>query len=308
MKPPNLRGTYVESKYKKVDDFLNMGKNNGLPSIQENDPWLPVAEAFGRKAQIYDSFGQNHPNLARMRLKVRTHFESLLPPGARLLEINAGTGADAAYFAARGYRVHATDLSPGMLAQIQEKILIDDLSGRLSAQQVSFTDLEQVKCGPFDGLLSNFGGVNCASDLTRITRSLPALLKPGGVVTWVVMPPICLWELAKLLRGKLHLALRRLTPGGIQANVEGLPVPTYYYTALQVRKAFGPDFLSLHLEGLSVFTPPADHKEFPSHHPNLYRWLVLLDERLSGRFPFRSWGDFYILSLRYTPQSPVTVE
>ena len=292
----------------KKGDFLNMGKNDNLPSIQDTNSWLPVAEAFGRKAQIYDSFGQNHPNLTRMRLRVRAHIESLLPIGSHLLEINAGTGADAAYFASRGYRVHATDLSPGMLEKIQEKILNGDLAGRLTAQRVSFTALEQVKCGPFDGLLSNFGGVNCISDLTRITRNLPALLKPGGVVIWVVMPPICLWELVQLLRGKLHLGLRRLTPNGIQANVEGLPVHTYYYTARQVRKAFGPDFLSLHLEGLSVFTPPADHKEFPSHHPNLYRWLVWLDDRFSGHFPFHSWGDFYILSLRYTPESSEAVE
>jgi len=279
------------------------GKNGRHPVPAEAISWLPAAEAFGRKAKVYDSFGENHPNLARMRLKVRAHVESLLAPGSRLLEINAGTGADAAYFAARGYRVHATDISAGMLDAIREKIANGNLWGRLSAQQVSFTDLERVSCGPFDGLFSNFGGVNCASDLSRITRNLPTLLKPGGVITWVVMPPLCLWELAQLLRGDTRLALRRLTPGGVQANVEGLPVPTYYYTPRQVRKAFGANFHFLHLEGLSVFTPPADHKDFPYRHPNLYRWLAWLDERLSGRFPFHSWGDFYILSLRYAPNS-----
>lgn len=292
----------------KGDPSIKIGKNSRLPSSAEASSWLPVAEAFGRKAKVYDTFGQNHPNLARMRLKVRAQVESLLAPGSRLLEINAGTGADAAYFADRGYRVHATDLSPGMLEQIREKIVSGNLSERLSAQQVSFTDLDRVSCGPFDGLLSNFGGVNCASDLTRITRSLPAVLKPGGAVIWVVMPPLCLWELAQLLRGDARLGLRRLTPGGIKANVEGLPVPTYYYTPRQVRKAFGADFHFLRLEGLSVFTPPADHKEFPKRHPNLYRWLAWLDDRFSSRFPFHSWGDFYILSMRYAPISPEAME
>jgi ubiquinone/menaquinone biosynthesis C-methylase UbiE len=265
------------------------------------ESWKVVAQAFGRKAQVYDAFGQDHPNLARMRARVRAHVEFYLSPGAHLLEINAGTGADGVYFAQRGYFVHATDLSPGMLAEIERKICLHGLEGRLSAQQLSFTELDKIQDGPFDGLLSNMGGINCTPDLRVVTRSLPALIKPGGLITWVVMPPLCFWELASALRGDFRRAFRRLKPGGVLANVEGLPVPTYYYTPRQVLAAFGPDFQLLSLEGLSVFTPPADHKEFPARQPRLYQLLVWLDDRLANRFPFHSWGDFYILSLRYRP-------
>lgn len=263
--------------------------------------WGQIAEAFGRKAQLYDTFGEGHPQLARMRAKVRDSVEARLPPGARLLEINAGTGADAAYFAARGYNVHATDLSPGMVAAIQEKIERLGLAGRLSAQQLSFTQLNQVPGEPFDGLLSNLGGVNCSTDLESITRHLPEVLKPGSLVVWVVMPPICLWELAQVLHGKWQLAARRLQAGGVLANVEGLLVPTYYYAPRQVRKAFGPDFHFISLQGLAVFTPPADRKGWPVRWPRLYRLLTWLDDRLADRFPFHQWGDFYILTLRYLP-------
>jgi SAM-dependent methyltransferase len=271
---------------------------------QPVEPWSVVAQAFGRKAGIYDAFAHDHPNLVRMRLKVRRHVEALLPIGTRLLEINAGTGADAAYYAQRGYRVHATDLSAGMVAEIERKISLGGLDARLSSQQLSFTELEKIEQEPFDGLLSNMGGVNCASDLRAITCSLPALLKPGAVVTWVVMPPICLWELANVLRGDVRQAIRRLKPGGVQANVEGLPVHTTYYTPHQVQGAFGLEFQRLRLEGLSVFTPPADRKDFPRRFPRLYRTLVWLDDRLAGRYPFHSWGDFFILSLRYLPSAP----
>jgi SAM-dependent methyltransferase len=264
-------------------------------------PWEQVGEAFGRKARLYDAFGQDHPNLTRIRAKVRAHVETLLSPGASLLEINAGTGVDAAYFARRGYRVHATDLSASMVAQIRQKISSRALGGRMSAQQVSFTELGYLQGMRFDGVLSNLGGINCAPDLEAITHNLPGLLKPGSAVTWVVMPPICLWELAQALRGNLRLALRRLKKGAVQANVEGIAVPTYYYSPRQVRAAFGPDFKPLRLEGLSVFTPPADRKEFPNRYPRLYRLLVALDDLLAGRFPFHSWGDFFILSLRYAP-------
>ncbi len=267
----------------------------------ESEAWMEVAEAFGRKAQVYDDFGRQHPNLERMRAKVRAQVEQLLPPGGHLLEINAGTGADACYFAEQGYRVHASDLSPEMVAAIRAKASRNGLSQRLIVQQLSFTQLEEAQGGPFDGVLSNMGGVNCTSNLRAITRALPVLLKPGGVVVWVVMPPICLWELAQGLRGNLKLALRRLKPGGVIAQVEGLPVPTFYHSPGRVRAAFGPDFQSLLLQGLSVFTPPADHKDFPLRHPRLYHWLVHLDERLSDHFPFQGMGDFFILSLRYLP-------
>jgi ubiquinone/menaquinone biosynthesis C-methylase UbiE len=86
------------------------------------DPFLPVAEAFTRTAQVYDEFGRDHPNLDRMRRKVRQHMLAQLEPGDRVRELNSGTGADAVYLAMNGFAVHATDLSPGMTAQMLSKI------------------------------------------------------------------------------------------------------------------------------------------------------------------------------------------
>jgi ubiquinone/menaquinone biosynthesis C-methylase UbiE len=272
------------------------------PELKDkSQAWDQVAEAFGRKALVYDDFGRQHPNLERMRAKVRAHVQQALLPGGHLLEINAGTGADACYFAKKGYTVHATDLSAGMVAEIRHKAKREGLGQRLAVQQLSFIQLDEVQGGPFDGVFSNMGGVNCTSDLVAITRALRGVLRPGGVVVWVVMPPICLWELAQGLRGNLKLALRRLRPGGVIAQVEGLPVPTFYHSPRRVRAAFGSDFQALRLQGLSVFTPPADHKGFSRRHARLYRWLVRLDDHFSDRFPFQGWGDFFILSMRYRP-------
>jgi ubiquinone/menaquinone biosynthesis C-methylase UbiE len=258
-----------------------------------------IAEAFSRKALVYDEFGENHPILERMRRKVRRHALAFLRPGDRILEINAGTGADAAFFASRGFRVHATDLSPGMVAQIQEKRRRLGLQAELSVGQCPFEDLGQIREGPFQLIFSNMGGINCTNDLQGITRQVGGLLSPGGYVTWVVMPPVCPWELALILRGRLKTALRRLSPGGTLANVAGLRFRTYYYTPNRVIRAFGPEFRLVKLQGLSVFTPPADHKDFPSRHPSLYRFLRFLDDRLADRFPFRGWGDFFILTLQH---------
>lgn len=200
----------------------------------------------------------------------------------------------------RGYRVHATDLSAGMIAEIEQKIIRYDLHDKLTVQQCSFTELERVQAGPFDAVYSNAGGLNCVDDLTRVTRHLPRLLRPGGIVTWVIMPPICPWELAVTLKD-VRVGSRRLRRGGVLANVEGVEFMTWYFSPRRVRRAFGPQFQQLRLEGLLVVTPPADNKTFARRFPRLYKALVRLDDRLSQWPPFNHWGDFFILSMQYCP-------
>ena len=258
-----------------------------------------VANAFSRKAAVYDAFGENHEQLTRMRRKVYDHISQLHAPGSYLLELNAGTGLDAAQLVQRGFKVHATDLSPGMIAAIEQKIAQHNLENQLTAQQCSFTNLHQVEKGPFDGIYSNFGGLNCIGDLTAVTRHLPRLLKPGGVVTWVIMPPICPWEWALIVKD-VRVATRRLRPGGITANVEGVPFKTSYFSVKQVRRAFGPRFQQIRLESLALLTPTADNKTFAVQRPRLYRQLVCWEDRLSHRRPWNHWGDFFIISMMFT--------
>ena len=259
-----------------------------------------VAEAFTRKADQYDQFGVGHENLTRMRHKVYDHISQLTPSGAHLLELNAGTGLDAVEMVQRGYRVHATDISPGMVTAIETKIADHDLGDQLTVQRCSFTDLDQVKAGPFDAIYSNSGGLNCIAELTAVTRHLPRLLKPGGIVTVVIMPRICLWELA-LLGKDWRVATRRLRRNGIVANVEGVSFRTYYFTASQVRRAFGSAFKMVRLEALSLITPTADNDRFAVNHPRLFRFLCRYDDHLSQWPILRGWGDFFVLSMKFLP-------
>ena len=232
-----------------------------------------------------------------MRQKVRQHVLAHLQTGDRILELNAGTGADAAFFADQGYSVHATDLSPGMVAAIEQKRTSLGLESRLTAELCSFDSLEQFAGNSFDYVFSNMGGINCTEDLPGVASGVDKLLKPGGRVTWVVMPRICLWELAQVLRVDFYTAMRRLHPHGTLANVEGKRFITWYYPPRRVIQAFGKGFQLLQIQGLSVFTPPADHKSFPNHHPHLYHWLRWMDDLLADRNPFYRWGDFYIVTL-----------
>src|SRR5512135_1967338 len=98
-------------------------------------PTATIAEAFSRTAEKYDAFSQDHPHLARMRGKVYAHLTRLLPPGSRILELNAGTGADAVALAQRGYFVHATDIAGGMLGRLREKVDRLSLGERVTVQE-----------------------------------------------------------------------------------------------------------------------------------------------------------------------------
>jgi ubiquinone/menaquinone biosynthesis C-methylase UbiE len=236
-----------------------------------------------------------------MRDKVYSHVVRHVPRGARILELNAGTGTDAVQLAQRGYFVHATDIAPGMLGRLPAKINQMGLQDRVTMETRSFLSLGGVPGAPFDAVFSDLGGLNCVPDLTPIIQQLPAVLNPGGVVTWVLMPHICLWEMAEIFRGNFSLAFRRFARGSVRAHLEGLNFDVYYFAPKQVMRWFGAHFEMLALEGLSVITPTAESKSFAKWYPRLYRVLSWLDDRLSPHRPWNGWGDFYILTMRYQP-------
>ena len=258
-----------------------------------------IAEAFSRTAEKYDSFAEDHPHLTRMRNKVYSHVLRHVPRGARILELNAGTGTDAVELAQRGYFVHATDIAPGMLNRLPEKLERLGLQDRVTMEELSFLSLEEVQGAPFDAVFSDLGGLNCIPDLTPVIQQLPKILRPGGTVTWVLMPHICLWEFAEVFRGNFSLAFRRLSRGRVRAQLEGLQFDVYYFSARQAIRWFGDNFEVLALEGLSVLTPTAESKNFARRNPRLYRSLSWLDDRLSPHWPWKGWGDFYILTMKY---------
>jgi ubiquinone/menaquinone biosynthesis C-methylase UbiE len=264
-----------------------------------------IAEAFSRTAGKYDSFAEDHPHLTRMREKVYAHLMRCIPRGAHILELNAGTGTDAVQLAQRGYLIHATDIAPGMLDRLRDKVDQLRLHERITIEQRSFLSVDGVNGAPFEAVFSNLGGLNCLPDLTPVIQQLPKVLKPGGVVTWVLMPHVCLWEMAEVFRGKFSLAFRRLSTGSVRANLEGLNFDVYYFSPRQVIQWFGKDFELVSLEGLSVLTPTAESKNFAKQYPPLYHGLSWMDDRLSPYWPWYGWGDFYILTMRYKPKQSI---
>src|SRR5512140_1034239 len=128
-------------------------------------PLETISRAFSLTAAKYDAFAIDHPHLTRMRGKVYDHVARLVPPGARILELNAGTGTDAVQLARRGYFVHATDIAPGMLERLRDKVRTLRLQYRVTVEEQSFLSLEDAEGAPFDAVFSDLGGLNCVPDL-----------------------------------------------------------------------------------------------------------------------------------------------
>lgn len=260
-----------------------------------------VDEGFSLKAEVYDEYCEHHPVIRWARHMIRSEVVTNLKSGASILELNAGTGSDAAYFARQGYRIHATDIASGMVSAIQNKIKTLDAGSHFTVQKISFTELEQTIGAPYDLVFSNFGGLNCIPDVHAVTKFLPQLLKPGGYVVWVVMPPVCPWDMVHALRGKFKIAFRRFNPNGVLANIENAKVMTWYHSPKKIAEAFGSDFRLVRRRSISLFCPPSYMDRFPHRFPILTDILLKLDGTLGSLFPFNYWGDFVMYTLRYAP-------
>lgn len=258
-----------------------------------------VNKAFSRQSSNYDEYDKSNPTLTWMRNLVMKHALNFLRPNDKILELNSGTGIDAQFFAERGFTVHCTDLSDGMVEQMKIKFSTGRFSGKISVQQCSFTELDKIGDRKFDFIFSNFGGLNCIPDLKEVTKFFPSLLNKNGRVCLVILPPVCPWEIVQLFRGKFNIAFRRFKNEGVLANVEGVKFRTYYFSASQVMKALGMSFKLLKLESLALFTPIPQMEKIPKKFPELARVLNNIDEKISGIFPFHKIGDHIIVTAEY---------
>jgi ubiquinone/menaquinone biosynthesis C-methylase UbiE len=267
------------------------------PEVNEKE----AAVAFSKQAPVFDEYDAGNSIIYYKRQRVRTHVLTLLAPGSSILELNAGTGTDAIYFAQQGHRVHATDIAEGMQARLWEKVSAEGLEGKVSTEMRSFTDLANLKRkGPYDLIFSNFAGLNCTRDLDKVLQSFAPLVKPGGLVTLVILPPFCLWESGMLLRGKFRTAFRRLLSGrkGAAARVEGVHFRCWYYRPSFVRKALKASFKQVRLEGLCTIVPPSYIEHFAERHPIAFNFLRAKENKYRASWPWRSIGDYYIISFR----------
>jgi ubiquinone/menaquinone biosynthesis C-methylase UbiE len=261
-----------------------------------------AAKAFGKQALVFDDYDKGNTIIHYKRDRVRDHVLRFLPPRSHILELNSGTGTDAIYFAKQGHFVHATDIAEGMQEKLKEKVRQQDLTDMITTELCSFSELELLeRKGPYDLIFSNFAGLNCTRELDEVLRSLGPLLKPGGQVTLVILPPFSAWETLMVFRGRARTAFRRFLSRrkGAPAHVEGFHFRCWYYPASFVREIMAAEsFELLGQEGLCTIVPPSYIEHFPERHPRAWRVLRGLEDRWKGKWPWRAIGDYYIISFK----------
>jgi ubiquinone/menaquinone biosynthesis C-methylase UbiE len=271
-------------------------KTSFVNMINEQD----AARAFSRQSAVFDALYKENIIIQYKRARVRSHAGKYLPQNSNILELNAGTGEDAVYFAQQGHTVHATDISAGMQQKLREKAGVAGLDNLVTTEICSFTQLENLaNKGPYDLVFSNFAGLNCTGELDKVLRSFAGLLKTGGVATLVIMPRFCLWETLLALRGNFKNAFRRFKDkNGVTANVEGVKFLCWYYKPSYIIKTLRPAFDVLGVEGLCTIVPPSYFENFPKKFPRLYKTLTALENRLKDKWPWKYMGDYFIISLK----------
>ncbi|MFA5803948.1 MAG: class I SAM-dependent methyltransferase [Melioribacteraceae bacterium] len=261
----------------------------------------PIKEAFSRQSEIFDEYEKGNEILKWMRSVTHKHVLRYLRKSDKILELNSGTGIDAVFLATIGFKIYCTDISEGMLNKLNEKISEFNLHDHITYQQLSFIDLDKLFVHSFDYIFSNFGGLNCIENLTDVFKHLSKILNPGGKVTLVIIPPICPWEQALFLKGKISTAFRRLNKNGVTANIEGVKFTTYYHSVAKTVKALGPNFRIIEIQGLASVSPPPYMINFPKRFPRLYKTLTRIDEKLSHTFPFNRCADHFIITAEFIP-------
>ena len=249
----------------------------------------------------FDAFAENYDQQfvasrvgACMRRAVWTRCAARFAVGSRILEMNCGTGEDAMWLAARGMTVLATDASPAMLKVAEHKACVRELHGRIEFRELAWEALAQLKDAGFDGVLSNFGGLNCVADLRTAADSLACKVRPGGMVLLCIMGPVVPWEWFWYL-SHLHpaKAFRRL-------RSEGTPwcgITIRYPSLRAVRRAFAPAFDTLKASAIGALVPPPYTEGFFSRHPKLLAGLDRIERRLESFWPLPHLADHYLIEL-----------
>jgi len=229
-----------------------------------------------------------------MRRAVWTRCGARFPAGSKVLEMNCGTGEDALWLVRQGVKVVATDVSTAMLQFAERKLSAASVDGRARFRQLAWENLECFDEGPFDGALSNFGGLNCVKDLRGPARALAAKLRPGAVAVLCIMGPVVPWEWGWFLaHGKAGAAFRRLRSGG--AEWQGIDV--HYPSVAQARRAFAPEFRTLRVSALGALLPPPYTEKWISQYPRVVSALERLERRFETLWPCPQLADHYLMEL-----------
>lgn len=257
-------------------------------------------ESFNKIADAFDEQDRANPIIGWMRNIVHDVYLKHFKTGDSLLELNSGTGIDAVFLAEKGLSVFATDISPKMQSYLLEKINNKpELRDKITARPYSFYEIDKVDKSNFDGVISNFGGLNCVSDFSKLRDDLKDRVKPGGLFIAAVMNKFCPWEIFYFsLKLNFKKAFRRFKKEGIDGAIDDQFVKTFYFWPKEFGKKFEPYFKIKRIYTLGLYTPSPYMLGLYKRIGLLIRLWMKIDELIKGIYPFNKIGDHFIIILQ----------
>ncbi len=239
-----------------------------MPAIRE--------VVFDKIASEYDALWSDTPIGIAQRSAVWNRVDPLFKKGDFVLDLGCGTGVDALHLQKSGVSVYGIDSSPEMVEVARRRGVTADCC---PIEHMQYFDMR------LDGVLSNFGALNCLESLTGIAGSLARMVRPGGRLALCFLGRVCLWETVfYLLRGQPGKAFRRFL--GRASSPIGAAVR--YPSRAAIASAFKPRFQLLGVYGIGFSVPP-------SYIKLLTQWEVeqatALDRRLAHKPGLRSLSD-----------------
>lgn len=256
--------------------------------------WSPPFDAV---AGDYDRHFSNTALGRMLRNRIWTIVEPLVKPNLRILELNGGTGEDALWLLRQKCSVVLTDQSQAMLDIATQKLSAVPGTKDLQIMQLDLDHPEDSPVdGHFDGILSNFGGLNMVTDLPSFGRFVQRVVKPGGFVVLTVMGSRCVWETGwYLLSGHWRKAFRRWSALPA-ARIGQRWVTLQYPSPGTLRSVIGPQFHSIGLYGIGFLIPPTWLSHVVERSPGFFMMLNRMEQFIQRW----TWGlsDHYVLVLK----------
>jgi SAM-dependent methyltransferase len=257
-----------------------------------------IRQAFDRHAKSYDARFSSAPLGESIRADFCKIADRVFQSAGSLLDLGAGTGEDAVHFARRGKHVTAVDVSSQMIAALNSKADAAHLRERIETVIGEMSEYRPAG-RIFDGMFSNFGALNCMSDLNWLGELGAAALRPGSRMLLVTMGPIYPLETAVFfLKGQMGAAFRRLK-NPCEVMIEGVAVQVHYHSLRAIRRALGPRFRLEQVTGLRALLPVPGWEHLQGSR--LFRILAPVDHLICGLRPTATLADHFVSVWRYQP-------
>lgn len=263
---------------------------------------MSLTDSFDKMALTYDrDFSETY--LGKLyRERVWQYFDRHFSECLYLLELNCGTGEDALYLGKEGKIIEATDISTEMIEISRRKVSIAGLDENVRVHNVSIESLYNQNSrglfqrdSQFDGMYSNFGGLNCIGDIPLFFESISPFIKSGGIAVFCIMGPYVPWEWFWYgARLQLRRAFRRVKRRAIPWQGSYL----YYHTIAEMKRASAPSFSWIKTYCLGTFVPPPYTEKWAGRHVAWIEFANNVEKRIGGRWPLPWFADHYVLVLR----------